>query len=87
MEYAWKRGDFSDEDKATATAWVKKTLGDMSLENDDIFVQYIIVMISSGKSMSEISTELEAFMGDQESSDFALRYILIFAIFTLVIVF
>lgn len=64
------QGTFSEDDKSVVSNWIKKELDDMAVENDDVFVQYIMVMISSGKTMGEISGELEAFLGNPESEQF-----------------
>ena len=72
MEYS-VQNSLSEESKTEISAWIKDALDEISVENDDVFIQYILVMISSGKTMREISVELEAFLGNPESNEFVLK--------------
>lgn len=66
-------GDWGEENKATATQWIKEKLTELQGEApEDLFLEYILVMIGNGKSMEEISNELKDFVGEDEA-----RYIYI----------
>jgi hypothetical protein len=69
MDYG-VQSTLGEDDKKAISTWIKSTLDEMEVENDDVFVQYILVMISSGKPMGEISAELEAFLGTPECNNF-----------------
>ena len=65
--------DPSDSEKAQISDWIKSTLESMDVECDDVFGQYVLVMVIGKKTMAEISSELEAFIGHPECNDFAVR--------------
>ncbi len=67
MDYSNQR-DLSEDEKKYLQSWLKESL-ELA---DDVFLEYIIVMIQNGKTMAEIGTDLEAFIGDN-ASEFALR--------------
>lgn len=69
LNYFLKNG-LSEDNKSTISAWIKGALDAIAVESDDVFVQYIMVMVNSGKTMSEISVELEAFLGNPECAEF-----------------
>ena len=74
MEFANTR-ELSEEDKEQINAWLGTTLSKVMGESDDVFIEYVMVMIVNGKTMQEISVDLEAFVGEPACSEFALRYV------------
>ncbi len=77
MDYFVQSYPLSEETKAVVAAWINTTLNDMSVECDDVMVQYVLVMINGGKTMQEISVELDAFIGKPECDQFALKYYIV----------
>jgi hypothetical protein len=73
MEFANTR-ELTGEDKDAINAWLGTTLTKVMGESDDVFIEYVMVMIINGKTMQEISVDLEAFVGEPACSEFALRY-------------
>ena len=55
----------TDEIKSQIIQWMKQKHLEMTHEEaEDLFIEYIIIMIGNGKSMEEISKELKELMGD-----------------------
>ena len=69
MDYSVK-STLDENARKEISTWIKQTLDEMEVENDDVFIQYIMVMISGGKTMHEVSVELEAFLGNPECEQF-----------------
>ena len=63
MEYANTR-ELPDEDKDKINEWLSETLTKAMGESDDVFVEHVMVMIVNGKTMEQISADLEAFIGE-----------------------
>ena len=67
MDFAY-RGDWGDQNKAKTTAWIKEKLTEIQGDApEDLFIEYVLVMVGNGKTMSEISNELKDFVGEDES--------------------
>jgi hypothetical protein len=79
MEYANTR-ELPDEDKDKINEWLSETLTKAMGESDDVFVEYVMVMIVNGKTMEQISADLEAFIGEPACVEFALRYLLLLTV-------
>lgn len=65
--------DLTEDEKEDLSKWMKEKLTEAMGECDDVFLQYMMVMVQNGKTMQEISTDLEAFVGEPACSEFALR--------------
>lgn len=66
--------ELSENIKKNITKWLNNTLLEyMEEECDEVFIEYILVMIINNKTMKEISIELEAFIGENACSELALR--------------
>jgi hypothetical protein len=72
MDYSNGR-DLTENEKSQISSWLKEALLEYMDECDDVFLEYVMVMILNGKSMSEISADLEAFIGEPACSELALR--------------
>jgi hypothetical protein len=66
-------GEWSSSTKDLVGKWVKQklTLVQDGEAPEDLFLEYIIVMIGNGKKMQELSHELQDFIGEQKAIDFA----------------
>ena len=66
-------GEWSTSTKDLVGKWVKQklTLVQDGEAPEDLFLEYIIVMIGNGKKMQELSHELQDFIGEQKAIDFA----------------
>jgi hypothetical protein len=66
-------GEWSASTKDLVGKWVKQklTLVQDGEAPEDLFLEYIIVMIGNGKKMQELSHELQDFIGEQKAIDFA----------------
>jgi hypothetical protein len=66
-------GEWSAPTKDLVGKWVKQklTLVQDGEAPEDLFLEYIIVMIGNGKKMQELSHELQDFIGEQKAIDFA----------------
>lgn len=66
-------GEWSVTTKDVVGKWVKQklTLVQDGEAPEDLFLEYIIVMIGNGKKMQELSHELQDFIGEQKAIDFA----------------
>lgn len=66
-------GEWSVSTKDVVGKWVKQklTLVQDGEAPEDLFLEYIIVMIGNGKKMQELSHELQDFIGEQKAIDFA----------------
>lgn len=73
MDYHIER-DLNENEKLSISNWLKNSLLEYMDECDDVFLEYVMVMILNGKTMSEISTDLEAFIGEPACSNLALRF-------------
>ncbi len=61
-------GNWNEEVKGTICSWIKEKLTKMMPEPpEDLFLEYILIMIGNGKNMDEISHELRDFFGDEEA--------------------
>jgi hypothetical protein len=76
MDYQNDR-DLTEQEKSHISSWLKESLLEYTDECDDVFLEYVLVMVLNGKSMSEISSDLEAFIGEPACSNLALRFELI----------
>ena len=65
--------ELSDDDKEKITNWLTTYLSKVMEESDDVFLEYVMVMIVNGKTMQEISVDMEAFIGEPACTEFALR--------------
>lgn len=67
MNFSYK-GDWNENYKRAATGWIREQLTILQSEPpEDLFLDYIIVMIGNEKSMTEIAHELKDFFGEDES--------------------
>ena len=64
----------SEDGKKEVGEWIKTTLESMAVDCDDVFVQYVMVMVTGAKTMEEMASELEAIIGQPEALDFVSRY-------------
>ncbi len=62
-----------DLQKDSIKLYVKNSLIEIMGECDDVVLEYVMVMIINGKTMEQISNELETFVGEPACSDFAKR--------------
>lgn len=74
MDYASTK-PLGDQEKETVKSFVKNSLTNLMGECDDVFLEYVMVMILNGKTMGQISAELDAFIGEPACSTFALRFL------------
>eukprot|EP01041_Mallomonas_annulata_P011060 gene11060-23121_t len=70
MEYAYLKS-FSDVQKPIITKWVKDKLTEVTGDCDDVFLEYVMVMVANKKTMKQIGDDLIAFVGDDASNEFA----------------
>jgi hypothetical protein len=64
-------GEWDDVAKSTISTWIVNKLTDLQGEApEDLFVDYVIVMIGNGKGRTEISDELKEFLGEEEALNF-----------------
>lgn len=77
MDYSIQR-DLNEQEKLYISNWLKNSLLEYMDECDDVFLEYVVVMILNGKTMLEISTDLEAFIGQPACSNLASRFFKIF---------
>ena len=73
MEYSFKYS-FTATQRNELTEWVREKLTEMTGDCDDVFLEYVMVMVANGKMMGQISEELVAFVGEPSSTEFARRY-------------
>lgn len=66
-------GDWDGATKESVGNWVKEklTVVQDGEAPEDLFLEYIIVMIGNGKKMQELSHELQDFIGEKSANDFA----------------
>ena len=66
-------GDWNGETKESVGKWVKEKLTVIQDGEapEDLFLEYIIVMIGNGKRMQELSHELQDFIGEESANDLA----------------
>lgn len=66
-------GDWDAATKESVGKWVKEklTVVQDGEPPEDLFLEYIIVMIGNGKKMQELSHELQDFIGEKSANDFA----------------
>ena len=66
-------GDWTGSTKESVSKWVKQklTIVQDGEAPEDLFLEYIIVMIGNGKRMQELSHELQDFIGEKSANDFA----------------
>ena len=66
-------GDWDGATKESVGKWVKEklTVVQDGEAPEDLFLEYIIVMIGNGKKMQELSHELQDFIGEKSANDFA----------------
>mgnify|MGYP003387102969 CR=1 FL=1 len=63
--------------KDTIVTWINNKLIEcIGPQDDTMLVDYIILMISNGKSSTEIAEDLEALVGDA-STEISSRYVMI----------
>ena len=66
-------GEWNGATKDSVGKWVKQklTVVQDGEAPEDLFLEYIIVMIGNGKRMQELSHELQDFIGEKKANDFA----------------
>lgn len=66
-------GEWNSATKDSVGRWVKQklTVVQDGEAPEDLFLEYIIVMIGNGKRMQELSHELQDFIGEKKANDFA----------------
>ena len=66
-------GEWNSATKDAVGKWVKQklTVVQDGEAPEDLFLEYIIVMIGNGKRMQELSHELQDFIGEKKANDFA----------------
>lgn len=57
-----------DSNKDTVKEWIKAILLEHTGEVDEMLLEYIVVMISNGKSAHEIAVDLDALVGDSSTA-------------------
>ena len=72
MEYKFTK-PLSDDVKSKLTSYIQSSIAALVGECDDVFVEYVMVMVSKQKTMEEIAMDLEAFIGPDDSLQFAQR--------------
>lgn len=70
MDYFYSK-PFTDVQKRDVTNFIKSKLTEITGDCDEVFLEYVMVMISNGKTMAQISSELVAFVGDSASQEFS----------------
>ena len=71
-EYALP-GDVWTQEKDAITAHIKTLLVKHTNEADALLLEYIVTMLSNSKKMKDVANELKEFLGEAESSQFALE--------------
>lgn len=62
------QGEYTGIDKTKITSWIKDKLTALQGEEpEDLFLEYVNVMIFNKKTMNEISNELKDFVGEDEA--------------------
>lgn len=79
--------DLNENEKNEISKWLSEILLEYFDECDDVFIEYILVMIINGKTMYEISNDLEALIGEPACSELALRFIFILSSFYFIVLF
>jgi len=69
-EAAFTEMKLDASEKAKIQAFVAKKLASISNYSDDVLPEYVMVMVQNKKSKTQVSTDLEAFLGPK-SSEFA----------------
>jgi hypothetical protein len=67
MSYCFN-GEWNEKTKGAVDKWLRDKL--LSIQNeppDDLFVEYIMIMIGNRKSLEEMSKELKDFFGEDEA--------------------
>ena len=72
MDYSFTK-TFSESQRAKIGSWVQGKLIEIIGECDEVFLEYVMVMVANGKTMGQIRGELVAFIGEESSTDFSLR--------------
>lgn len=67
--------------KSSIVEWLREQLKTCLDEDDEVFLEYITVMISNGKAMGEIKVELLAFLGEEGSEKLSQRYSVLYFLF------
>jgi len=57
-----------DSNKDVVNEWIKEILLKNTGESDEMLLEYIIVMISNGKSSEEIGVDLDALVGESSAA-------------------
>lgn len=72
MDFQFPSGQF-ELHKEQISEWLKEKVRLFLDEDDEVFLEYIIVMISNGKTMGEIKAELMTFIGEEGSEELSER--------------
>ena len=75
-------GELTDKEKQSLYAEIKKKIPRSHVANDDenVFLEYLIVMVQNGKNREQVKQELQTFIGS-DSENFTNWYIANFPFF------
>jgi hypothetical protein len=64
---------FTDDEKSALGEWITKKLTELAGECDSVLCEYVMAMVTNAKTMGDINTDLETFIGQPSSVEFATR--------------